>query len=186
MTLTDCDGSLVAFAVRVTVFPIGTYSGARYTMLMLLPTCTGVIVPQTFVVNPGTALPPQTRDQSTPNPVGSLLTDKVTSTDKLTTTEVTCAELVPFGDVTEIAPRLGLATEHPVATIAMKIERESNRTDCRPMQFGLLCRRQIQDSRAVLKTATRCGLWLDLFASRELQPIRDSFRLSVGMIIICW
>jgi hypothetical protein len=152
-------------------------------MLMLLPTCTGVIVPQTFVINPGTALPPQTSDQSTPNPVGSLLTDTVTSTDKLTTTEVTCAELVPFGAVTEIAPRLGLATEHPVAMIAMKIEKKSSRTDCRPMQFGLLRRTQIQDSRAVLKIANRCGLSLDLFASRELRPIEAGFRLSVGVII---
>jgi hypothetical protein len=120
VTLTDFDGSLVAVAIRVTVFPIGTYIGATYTMLMLLPTCTGVIVPQTFVLYPGTALPPHWRDQSTPNPVVSLLTATLTSTDALTITEVICAEAVPPGSVTEIAPKLGFVTVHPVGISAMK------------------------------------------------------------------
>jgi hypothetical protein len=38
VTLDDIDGSLVTVAVRVTVFPTGTYAGAVYSMLMLLPT----------------------------------------------------------------------------------------------------------------------------------------------------
>jgi len=115
VTLAETDGALVADAVRVTVFPTGTYAGAVYSMAMLLPTWTGFRDPQATLAGSRAVLglPPQFRLQSTPRFGPSPFTGKLAFAVALTITEVIAAPLV--GSETEIAPSRGRAAEHPAS-----------------------------------------------------------------------
>lgn len=95
------------------------------------------MVPHTLSVNPATALPPHTRDQSTPNPAVLPSRETETSTDAFTMTEETCDGGVALGFVTEIAPKVALFTLHPVCISARKNKKTGVKANRQPLRFGL-------------------------------------------------
>ena len=116
-TLEEVDGELVTLAVIVTVLPAGRNTGAVYTMLMLLPTYAGAIVPQGFAGCGVIELPRQNTVQLTPRFSLSAATPTLTFACALVATWVNCTVLL-FGSVTEIAPSCGpFALPHPAIAI---------------------------------------------------------------------
>jgi hypothetical protein len=135
ITLADTAGSVVDVAVKVTVFPIGTYAGAVYNMAMLLPTWTGFKAPQTFVDSRMVlGLPPHSRLQSMPRFGPSLPTGTLTLAVAFTITDETTAPLA--GSVTEMEPSFGLAEEHPANERRARHERPKARKQDDATQFG--------------------------------------------------
>jgi hypothetical protein len=129
LTLADTAGSLVAVAVKVTVFPVGTYAGAVYTMTISLPTWTGFSEPQATLAGSKAVfgLPPQFSVQSTPRFGPSFPTDALTFAVAPTTTEE-IAGLGGLVSVTEIPPIVGRVEEHPESANAAKHKRERWKT----------------------------------------------------------